>query len=172
MPSGDCVRRRGAGGRRSSRRERRVRRQRGGPDPGACAPECARRRRPASTRWIPAWLMTNTSLAVWRGGKTGNEGTRDHGNRNHELRDSGLGRGEGKFWLRILHAQSFPTSDSPRRVTGLSHGFRRNLQGGVRLLVHARQESGVAGVVADGIEQRVHADESHRNAVLVERVLE
>ena len=38
--------------------------------------------------------------------------------------------------------------------------------------MHAPQESGVAGVVADGVEQWVHADESHVEAVAVERVLE
>ena len=47
-----------------------------------------------------------------------------------------------------------------------------NLQGAIRLLMHAFQESGIAGVVADGVEQRVHAEECHGEAVAVERVLE
>jgi len=38
--------------------------------------------------------------------------------------------------------------------------------------MHACQESGVAGVVADGVEEWVHADECHVEAVVVERVLE
>ena len=38
--------------------------------------------------------------------------------------------------------------------------------------MHAFQESGVAGVVADGVEERVYADECHVQSVVVERVLE
>ena len=40
------------------------------------------------------------------------------------------------------------------------------------LLMHACQESGVAGVLADRVEQWVYADERHVEAVAVERVLE
>src|ERR1700722_20447002 len=47
-----------------------------------------------------------------------------------------------------------------------------NLQGAARLLMHACKESGVAGVVADGVEEWVHADERHIETVTVERVLE
>jgi hypothetical protein len=47
-----------------------------------------------------------------------------------------------------------------------------NIRGGVRLLMHAFQESGVAGIVADGVEERIHADECHAEAVVVDRVLE
>ena len=38
--------------------------------------------------------------------------------------------------------------------------------------MNACQESGVTGVVADGVEEWVHADECHGEAVAVERVLE
>lgn len=38
--------------------------------------------------------------------------------------------------------------------------------------MHACQESGVAGVVADGIEEWIHADECHVIAAAVKRVLE
>ena len=34
------------------------------------------------------------------------------------------------------------------------------------------QENGVAGIVADGVKERVHADEGHVEAVSVDRVLE
>ena len=47
-----------------------------------------------------------------------------------------------------------------------------NLQVAVLLLMHAYQESGVAGIVTDGVEEWVYADECHVEAVVVERVLE
>ena len=60
----------------------------------------------------------------------------------------------------------------PPQIARLGSFTGSNLQGAVRLLMHACQESGVAGVVADGVEQRVHPDECHVEAVAVERVLE
>ncbi len=39
-------------------------------------------------------------------------------------------------------------------------------------MVHACQESGVAGILANRVEYRVHADECHAEAVAVDRVLE
>ena len=40
------------------------------------------------------------------------------------------------------------------------------------LLMHAFQESGLAGVVADGVKERVHADECHAEAVVADGLLE
>ena len=60
----------------------------------------------------------------------------------------------------------------PRQIAGLRSFTRSNLQGVVRLLMDACQQSGVTGVVADGIEKGVHTDECHGEAVAVERVLE
>lgn len=37
--------------------------------------------------------------------------------------------------------------------------------------MHACQERGVPGVVADGVEERVHADQCHVEAAAVQRVL-
>jgi hypothetical protein len=48
---------------------------------------------------------------------------------------------------------------------------KQHLKGAVRLLMNACQESGVAGIVADGVEKWVRADKCHVDAVAVERVL-
>jgi hypothetical protein len=62
------------------------------------------------------------------------------------------------------------TSRRRLRDGGLFTGL--HLQGVVRLLMHALEESGVTGVAADGVEEWVHADESHVEAVVIERMLE
>ena len=82
-----------------------------------------------------------------------------------------------KHALKWLFHREKATLHDTRKVyvyseTALRPVFPLNLQGEIRLLVHAPQKSSVAGVVPDGIEQRVHADESHVEAVPVERVLE
>ena len=41
----------------------------------------------------------------------------------------------------------------------------------VRLLMNASQECGVAGIIADRVEKRIHANERHIEAVAVHRVL-
>ena len=41
----------------------------------------------------------------------------------------------------------------------------------VCLLVNAFQERGVAGVVADGVEKRIHTDRCHIEAMALDRVL-
>jgi hypothetical protein len=38
--------------------------------------------------------------------------------------------------------------------------------------MHPFQECGIARVMADGVEERVHADERHVEAVAVERLIE
>lgn len=50
--------------------------------------------------------------------------------------------------------------------------FRRESLAAIRLSMHACQESGIAGVLADGVEEWVHADECHVEAMTVESVLE
>ena len=57
------------------------------------------------------------------------------------------------------------------RLQDLSPFTGSNPQGAVRLLMHPCQERGVAGVVADRIEQWIHADKCHVEAVAVERAL-
>jgi hypothetical protein len=50
--------------------------------------------------------------------------------------------------------------------------LRTARQAAIRLLIHPCQESRVAGVVADGVEEWIHADECHVEAVAVDGVLE
>jgi hypothetical protein len=107
------------------------------------------------------WLV---SLLLSSDGQTGS---------NSQLTLTGLSTfPELQRWKRALAIMRSLTTRSPdcgteaRLPAAISKGHA------VRLLMHACQEIGVAGVVADGVEEWVHADECHVEAVAVERVLE
>ena len=62
--------------------------------------------------------------------------------------------------------------DYPQQVASRSPIRDSAFQSEVGLLMHAREQSGVAGILADGVQEWIHSDESHREAVVIERALE